>query len=137
MRLTDHTDYSLRVLMYLNQERRLATLNEISKKLAISKNNLIKVSNQLAKLDLISTSRGRAGGLRIKDSAGDRTLKDIVSSTEETFYISECFSAESSQCPFLPSCFLKKSLSEAFQAFLTSLAQKTLNDVTPKTLKKR
>ncbi len=34
--------------MYLNQQKRLVTLNELSEKLDISKNNLIKVSNQLA-----------------------------------------------------------------------------------------
>lgn len=44
MRLTDHTDYSLRILIYLNQCKRLVTLNELSLKLGISKNNLIKAS---------------------------------------------------------------------------------------------
>lgn len=132
MRLTDHTDYSLRVLMYLNQEKRLVTLNELSEKLGISKNNLIKVSNQLAKLNLITTTRGRTGGLLIKKEAGAKTLKDIVTKTEETFNIADCFSGKKCDCLVLSSCFLKKCLSDALDAFLTSLAQKTLNDVTPK-----
>lgn len=134
MRLTDHTDYSLRVLMYLNQQKKMITLNELSKKLGVSKNNLIKVSNQLAKLDFIETSRGRAGGLIIRNETGQRSLKDIISKTEETFYIAGCFSSKKYECAFLPGCSLKKSLSEALQAFLNSLAQKTLNDITPKTI---
>jgi Rrf2 family nitric oxide-sensitive transcriptional repressor len=81
MRLTDHTDYSLRVLMYLNEQKRLVTLNELSKKTGVSRNNLIKVSNQLAKLDFIETSRGRSGGLVIKEQTGWRTLKEIITGT--------------------------------------------------------
>jgi Rrf2 family nitric oxide-sensitive transcriptional repressor len=118
--------------MYLNQERRLVTLSELALKLGISKNNLIKVSNQLAKLNLIETTRGRAGGLLIKEETGKTSLKDIVIKTEETFYIAECFSKRKCECTFLPSCFLRRTLSDALQAFLNALAEKTLNDVTPK-----
>ncbi|MNK87076.1 HTH-type transcriptional repressor NsrR [compost metagenome] len=118
--------------MYLNQQRRLVTLNELSEKLGVSKNNLIKVSNQLAKLNFIETTRGRAGGLVVKEKTGNTSLKDIISKTEETFYVAECFSAQRCDCTFLPGCLLKKSMSEALHAFLNSLAQKTLNDVTPK-----
>ena len=131
MRLTGHTDYSLRVLMYLNEQKRLVTLNELSEKLGISKNNLIKVSNQLAKLDFIDTSRGRTGGLTIKSETGNKNLKEIVTKTEATFYIAECFSGQRCDCTFLRGCLLKKTLSNALQAFLDSLAQKTLNEVTP------
>lgn len=136
MRLTDHTDYSLRVLMYLNQEGTQVTLNDLSKKLGVSRNNLIKVSNQLAKLNFIETARGRAGGLMIKDGMGNKSLRDIVLKSEETFFIAECFSGKKCDCFFLPECFLKKSFFEAFQAFLDSLSQKTLNDVSPRRLKK-
>ncbi len=132
MRLTAHTDYSLRVLMYLNQEKRSVTLNELSETLKVSKNNLIKVSNQLAKLNFIETARGKTGGLTIRNETGSKTLKEIVSQTEETFQIAECFSGEKCDCTFLKNCFLKRSLSEALEAFMDSLSQKTLNDVTPK-----
>ena len=130
MRLTDHTDYSLRVLTYLNRKKTLVTLNDLSKHLKISRNNLIKVSNQLAKLNLIDTIRGRSGGLMIREEAGKKNLKDIIIETEETFFIADCFSNQKSECPFLPMCSLKKSLFDALQAFLNSLAKKTLNDVT-------
>ncbi|HMN69799.1 MAG TPA: Rrf2 family transcriptional regulator [Bdellovibrionales bacterium] len=132
MRLTSHTDYSLRVLMYLNQVKRPVTLQELCEKLGVSKNNLIKVSNQLAKSNLIDTARGRTGGLSIKKETGNKTLKDIVSKTEETFHTAECFSGKKCDCSFLKGCVLRKSLSDAILAFMNSLAQQTLNDVTPK-----
>lgn len=121
--------------MYLNQQKRLVTLNELSEKLSVSKNNLIKVSNQLAKLNYIDTNRGRAGGLTIKESTGQRSLKEIVMKTEVTFNIAECFAGKRCDCTFLPSCSLKKSLREALDAFLNSLEQKTLDDVTPRRLR--
>jgi Rrf2 family nitric oxide-sensitive transcriptional repressor len=133
MRLTDHTDYSLRVLMYLNRRKKVVTLNELSEKVGVSKNNLIKVSNQLAKLNFIETTRGRSGGLLIKRETGDKSLKEIVMNTEATFYIAECFSGRKCECPYQQKCILKNTLSNALHAFLNSLAAKTLNDVTPKT----
>lgn len=132
MHLTDHTDYSLRVLMYLNEQKRLITLNELSEKVGVSKNNLIKVSNQLAKFDFIETSRGRTGGLVIKDETGRRSLKEIIMRTEPSFYIAECFSGQRCDCLYQNKCSLKRSLSNALLAFLNSLDQTTLNDVTPK-----
>lgn len=133
MHLTDHTDYSLRVLMYLNQVKRLVTLNELSEKVGVSKNNLIKVSNQLAKFNFIETSRGRSGGLLITEETGRRSLKEIIVKTEPSFYIAGCFSDQKCDCVFLQNrCLLKRSLAEALQAFLDSLGKKTLNDVTNK-----
>lgn len=134
MHLTDHTDYSLRVLMYLNEKKNLITLNELSEKVGVSKNNLIKVSNQLAKLNFIETTRGRSGGLLIREETGKRSLKEIIMQTEPTFYIAECFS-KSCDCLYQGRCSLQRSLAEALRAFMESLAQKTLNDVTPKSNK--
>ena len=120
--------------MYLNQHRRLVTLNELAEKIAVSKNNLIKASNQLAKLNLIESSRGRTGGLKINEATGSKSLKEIILQTEETFHIVECFADRKCDCSFLPSCKLKRALSEAFHSFLQSLGEKTLNDVTPNRL---
>ena len=130
MRLTDHTDYTLRVLMYLNQKKSQATLNELSEKLELSKNNLIKVSNQLAKNGFIDTSRGRTGGLTIRRGTGKLTLREIMTRTEESLELAQCFSGKKVCCTFLKGCLLKKSLQRALEAFLSSLGETTLNDVT-------
>lgn len=133
MRLTDHTDYALRLLMYLNQRKSLMiTLNELAERLNVSKNNLIKASNQLAKLGLIETTRGRAGGLTIREEAGRTSLREIIVRTEETFYMAACFTGKRCDCRFLRHCLLKKTLAEALDAFLNSLDKTTLDDITPK-----
>jgi Rrf2 family nitric oxide-sensitive transcriptional repressor len=116
--------------MYLNQNRSLVTLNELAEKLAISKNNLIKVSNQLAKLGFIESTRGRAGGIWIHEFAGNLSLKEIVNSTE-SFNLAECFSNKKTSCTFFRGCLLQKSLTDAMNAFLHTLSKSTLNDVAP------
>ncbi|HRO67005.1 MAG TPA: Rrf2 family transcriptional regulator [Pseudobdellovibrionaceae bacterium] len=131
MRLTDHTDYSLRVLMSLNQTKSLATLSELSENLGISRNNLIKVSNQLVKFGYVDAFRGRSGGLKIKPETGRVSLREIVLRTEENLNLAECFSGKDCDCVFLPRCPLKRSLASALKAFLQTLGQTSLDDVTP------
>jgi Rrf2 family nitric oxide-sensitive transcriptional repressor len=132
VRLTDFTDYSLRVLIYLNHSREPATLRDLSGKLGVSRNNLIQVSNRLVKLGYVSSSRGRSGGLRILETTGKERLGDIVRNTEEAFQMAECFSGKEVRCPLFGGCQLQASLGEALDAFLHSLDQRTLNDITPK-----
>ncbi len=131
MRLTDHTDYSLRVLMYLNQTKDLATLKDLSKSLGISRNNLIKVSAQLSDLGLVEATRGASGGLKIKATTGKKTLKEIVGQTEQQFRMAECFVNKNSTCTFVHSCKLKTTLKGALNAFLDTLADTTVDDITP------
>ncbi|MBX3018439.1 MAG: Rrf2 family transcriptional regulator [Bdellovibrionaceae bacterium] len=131
MRLTDHTDYSLRVLMYLNQRAKQTTLNEISAALGISKNNLIQISRRLAHAGFIETSRGRRGGLSLPPSTGALTLKEIILKTEESFEMADCFTEGHKDCSFLRGCLLRRRLNDALKAFLESLGATTLNEVTP------
>ena len=53
MRLSDYTDYSLRVLMYCAAHSgRLVTIAELATHHAVSKNHLMKVVNDLARQGL-------------------------------------------------------------------------------------
>lgn len=64
MKLTQFTDYSLRVLIYLatDPERR-ATIAEIARAFEVSESHLTKVVHHLSKCQYLSTVRGKGGGL--------------------------------------------------------------------------
>jgi Rrf2 family nitric oxide-sensitive transcriptional repressor len=71
MQITKFTDLGLRVLMYLSQEvnGQVVTIQEIAQQFNVPRNHLIKVVTRLNKLNWISTTRGRTGGLKLGANA--------------------------------------------------------------------
>jgi Rrf2 family nitric oxide-sensitive transcriptional repressor len=131
MRLTNYTDYSLRVLIYLatKPKNELSNIKEIAEVYNISKNHLMKVTYELGKMKVIETIRGRNGGIRLAHSPEDINIGEIVRKTEEDFHIVECFDSNHNQCILSPVCSLKHVLNHALQAYLAVLDQYTLADL--------
>jgi Rrf2 family transcriptional regulator, nitric oxide-sensitive transcriptional repressor len=131
MRLTNYTDYSLRVLIFLaiKEKEELSTIKEIADTYQISKNHLMKIIHELGLLGYIETIRGRNGGIRLALKPEDINLGEVVSKMEEDFHIVECFNRESGLCVISPACKLKHILDDALQAFLSVLKGYTLADI--------
>ncbi|WP_061163785.1 Rrf2 family transcriptional regulator [Caballeronia temeraria] len=138
MRLTDYTDYSLRVLLYLSvRPSVLSTIQEISDAYGISKNHLMKIVQQLGELGWVETVRGRNGGLRLSARSQQLTIGDIVRKTESDFMIVGCFAGQSDQqdgvpqlrCVIQPSCRLRGVLAAARDAFLAELDRHTIGEL--------
>lgn len=129
MRLTQHTDYSLRVLMYLALEpERLATIQEVSNRHEISKNHLMKVVQRLAHGEFITSVRGQGGGMKLQRDAADISIGQVVRFMEPDFSIVECF-REDNSCVITPACKLKAMFAAAADQFLGHLNQYTLADL--------
>ncbi|AZQ51347.1 Rrf2 family transcriptional regulator [Burkholderia cenocepacia] len=133
MRLTDYTDYSLRVMLYLAvRGEGLATIQEISDAYGISKNHLMKVVQQLGELGWVDTVRGRNGGLRLFADSLRLTIGQVVRATENDFALVGCFSldgGESRGCVIEPQCRLKGVLAAARDAFFAELDRHTLGEL--------
>ena len=130
MRLSDYTDYSLRVLMYCAAHSgRLVTIAELATHHAVSKNHLMKVVNDLARQGLLSTTRGRGGGLRLLPEPADIRVGDVVRRSETDFRLVECFDASSNTCTLTPACRLKSVFGDALAAFFAVLDGATLADI--------
>ena len=132
VRLTNYTDYSLRVLIYLSskKDQELSNIKEIADTYQISKNHLMKVIYELGKLGYIETVRGRGGGVRLARSPEDINIGEIVRKMEEDFYLVECFDAGKNACVISPACQLKRILNEALEAYFQVLDRYTLADLT-------
>lgn len=129
MQLTQYTDYSFRVLIYLAEKTEgLTTVSEIAKFHGVSRNHLVKVIHNLATKGFISTTRGRNGGMTLSRPASTINLGDVARKTEPNFNIAECFNTEHNRCVITPICDLKAIFSEAQAAFLHVLDQYTLAD---------
>ncbi len=131
MRLTNYTDYSLRVLIYLasKEKKELSNIKEIADAYQISKNHLMKVTYELGKLNVIETIRGRNGGIRLAKDPADINIGYIVRKTEDDFNLVECFDPERNTCPISPVCTLRGVLSKALQAYFEVLDGFTLADL--------
>ena len=131
MRLSDYTDYSLRVLMYCAIHReRLVTISEMAEQHGLSKNHLMKVVNDLARQGLLETTRGRGGGLRLLPAPEAVRIGDVVRAAETDFRLVECFDATTNACTLSPSCRLKHLFDDALTAYFKALDGATLADMT-------
>lgn len=137
MRLTQHTDYAIRVLMYAASrwtregEGALSSIHEIAAAYGISENHLMKVVHRLAQEGLLHTQRGRNGGLRLARPPAETRLGDVVRLIEDDMALVECFGAGST-CPLSAGCLLADALDQASKAFITSLDRHTLADLVPR-----
>lgn len=129
MQLTRHTDYSLRVLMFLAlRGDRLTTCSEIAEAYDISRNHLVKIVHELAKLGIIHTVRGNSGGMKLAHPADAITVGEIVRNMEGL----EIVNCTTPTCSILPACAARGILDEARDAFLAVLDAYTLQDLLTK-----
>lgn len=129
MRLTQYTDFSLRVLIYLglNDDRR-CTIREISEAYGISRNHLMKVAQQLAAEGFVTSVRGVGGGLVLARPPRDLGIGQVVRAMEPDLGLVECM-RPGNECVITPACALTGMLVEARKAFLEVLDRYSLADV--------
>lgn len=127
MHLTQHTDFSLRVLMYLGaMESRLVTIDELADRLHIARSHLAKIVNRLSRLGYIATLRGKGGGMRLAHQPSEIVIGAVVRDTEPGTTLIDC---QSPPCSILGVCGLVGTLARAKAAFFEVLDGVTLADL--------
>lgn len=127
MRLTKRTNIAMRVLMYCAVHKgRLVTKSEIAKACNTSENHLAQVIHQLALMGVLTTHRGRNGGLELARAASDIRLGEIFRAMEAPVPMAECFADADNTCPLVSACRLRDALSDAADAFYSRLDGETL-----------
>ncbi|WP_110666291.1 Rrf2 family transcriptional regulator [Salinicola halophilus] len=129
MKLTTHTDYALRLLIFLGvrEDDEPATVPAAARHYGISNHHLAKVSQTLVQLGYLVSVRGRGGGLKLARPSDKIAIGPLVREIENLELL-ECFGANST-CPIDPACRLKGVLFEAQQAFLSVLDRYVLADL--------
>ncbi|MDE2614340.1 MAG: Rrf2 family transcriptional regulator [Burkholderiales bacterium] len=132
MKLTQWSDYCLRVLMYCaacSGRERPVTIGEIAEAHAISRSHLTKVVMSLAAQGWLETTRGRGGGLRLAQPAHAIRVGAVLRAAESDFTLVECFEPASSTCLLDGRCRLKAALERALASFLAELDSVTIDDL--------
>jgi len=127
MHLTQHTDFSLRVLMYLGVvQDQLVTIDELAKNLHISRNHLTKIVHRLAKLGYVTTLRGKGGGMHLARQPNQVNIGAVIRDTEPGTQLIDCHDPP---CSIAGVCQLVGALSRARAAFFETLDRVTLADL--------
>lgn len=130
MRVTLHTNYAMRLLMYCAMKPRIVIpVTEIAGAYGISEHHLTKIAQCLSRAGIIETVRGRSGGVVLRRAAEEINVGSVVRLTEDNLDLVECFSLETNTCPLAPECRFRNALAEALKAFLTVLDRFTLADL--------
>jgi Rrf2 family transcriptional regulator, nitric oxide-sensitive transcriptional repressor len=125
MRLTRHTDYSLRVLIYLaTHVDKSCAIAEIATAYRISYNHLMKVATVLAHAGFVEAQRGRGGGLKLAKPAAKIRVGDVVRVTEEGLRLADC-----DNCTIAPVCGLTGVLVSGVNAMLKVFDSYTVADL--------
>lgn len=129
MRLTQLSDYALRLLMYAAaRKERLITIEETARMYGISRAHLMKIANILTRAGYLKAVRGRSGGLILAKPADKIRLSDVIRTTEPDCALVECF-ASGNECIITSRCRMRGVLKEALSAFLETLDRYTLADL--------
>ncbi len=130
MRLTYHTDYALRVLIYLAVNTGKATrVSDVADSYGISRNHLLKVALRLGRLGYLTTMRGRSGGIALARHPEEINLGEVVRNMEDDFALVECMRLDGGECVISPACRLKGVVRRALEAFLTVFDEYSLADI--------
>lgn len=127
MRITQFTDFSLRMLMYLAANRgRLVSVGEIAEHHGISGAHLRKVVGKLTESGHIRAVRGKNGGMALAREPEEINLGALLRAHENLTML-PCFdSAES--CP-QEDCKLGGLTTRALDAFLAVWDERSLADI--------
>lgn len=129
MRLTLHTDYALRMLMYLAIHRgRPCRVTDVAAEYGISRNHLLKVALKLGRLGYLATARGRTGGIALARAPEEINLGQVLRHMEDGFDLTECM-RRGGRCAITPACRLKGVVGRALDAFLAVFDEHSLADL--------
>ena len=132
MRLTLHTDFAIRTLIYLAlKQDRLVTISDISTQYDISKNHMMKVAQELVHHGFVISERGRNGGLRLARLPEDINLRDVIEKMEPDLNLVSCLDPVNNGCKIIGGCGVQRIMFEARDQFLSVLGKYTLADSIP------
>ncbi|WP_041140013.1 RrF2 family transcriptional regulator [Beduini massiliensis] len=90
MQLNLTTDYAIRIVIYLSLKKEVVSSAEISEKMGISQNAVLKIIRQLKKAGITNTHIGIQGGFSITKSPKEISLLTIIQVMENTTKINRC-----------------------------------------------
>ena len=129
MRHTSHADFALRVLLYLRvAPGRQGSVAEIAEAHDVSRHHLVKVVQHLAAADIVATSRGRGGGVRLVRDPSSISVGEVMRAMEKDFAVVECL-GPARFCRVAGVSGARSVFSRALDAYFEVLDRSSLEDI--------
>lgn len=123
MQLTQHTDFGLRMLILLAREGGSLSLPRFADTQGLSYNHVAKVAQTLVREGIVTSQRGRNGGIALAADPAAIRIGAVVRTLERGLRLADC-----ARCALRNDCRLSGILAEALEAFLTVLNRYSLAD---------
>ena len=129
MQLTLHTDYALRLLIFVSRAPGgQVTVPAAAAALEVSEHHLAKVAQRLVKEGALRSARGRNGGLSLGEGLDELRLGALVRRLEPPGGLVACFDPDG-RCTLDGECGLQGVLAEARTAFYATLDRRSVADI--------
>ena len=114
--------YALRVMIDIAKYGKdsYVALGDIANRQGLSEKYLESIIKMLVQNGLVKGLRGKNGGYKLTKDASDITAWDIISITENDFYVVSCMNPEAPKCDRVNKCVtlpMWKEFSDEMQAF--------------------
>ena len=129
MDLNKTSRYALRVMGFIAlDESALYTADQLSSTLKIPTQYLRRLLTNLTKASLLSSDRGKGGGVKLARSANTIFLADVLAATEKKELLNACiFGLEN--CERITACAMHEQWNVAKDQILTIIRTTTLSDM--------
>lgn len=134
IRLTKAGEYGLRAIRFLvesGDESRIS-IGDISIEKKIPEPFLRKLFKPLVQHDIIISTRGVSGGVRLSRKPEDINILEVVEALEGPLALNECLMDDNS-CEFMNECGMHDVWEQAQSAMAKVLKSKNLTDLTKTT----
>lgn len=138
MNLTRHTDYALRVMLYLAADSgKPVPVSRVADYYQISRHHLVKVVQRLHERGFVTTTRGQHGGVCLAQASDQVSVGEVVRCMENHFHLVECFDPTGRGCAIAGVCGLQGLLAKATEEFMQRLDAVTLASLITPNLQRR
>lgn len=126
--ISTKSQYGLRAMTYLAQQKTIAPLSKISKAEGISFDYLEKIVSKLEKAGLIKSKKGIQGGYVLSKKASSIKIGEIISALEDKHLV-KCVGGKGHSCPREKGCFAKPLWEKLYKSLNNTLNSITLSDL--------
>ena len=132
MKLSKLTDYAVVLLSFLSQTRKgPQSANALADDTGIPAPTVAKLMKLLAKAELVTSTRGTAGGYALQGAADVISVADIIAAIEGPIALTACVEESDDLCAVESTCGVAGNWESVNAAVRTALEQVKLDDMAP------